>query len=138
MSTYPLGDDDWQRITAKFPPDIAVLAQKYPCEIYNALDALDSEPLPHNYIPKAIDVYNDVDDEPVFQVWEGELERYVPSERKNAAAIQVGSDGNWVYIEIEGKVILNKLGGVILPEVNITESLVLELLLKQIQRKGTF
>jgi hypothetical protein len=131
-SNYPLSDDDWQRITAKFPPDIAVLAHNYPCEIYNALEALDNEPLPNNYIPQAIDVYNDVDEEAIFQVWEGKLERYVPTERKNAAAIQVGIDGNWVYIEIEGRVILDKLGGVILPFVNVTESLVLELLSKQI------
>ncbi|MBE9210536.1 hypothetical protein IQ244_29345 [Nostoc sp. LEGE 06077] len=132
LSNYPLSDEDWQQIAAKLPSDVALLAHKYPCEIYNALDAWDDEPLPNNYIPQAIDVYNDVDDEAVFQVWEGKLERYVPSERKNAAAIQVGIDGNWVYIEIEGKVILDKLGGVILPLVNVTESSVIELLSKQI------
>jgi hypothetical protein len=113
----------------KLPPDIASLADRYPVQLVNVADSWDKKPLPENYIPREIEVYCTEDETPRIYVFEGELIDFIPmeAERKSTSLTMI-IDGQFVYIEIEGREILNRLGGVILPEiVLIPENLALNI-----------
>ncbi|MBD2451149.1 hypothetical protein H6G76_29270 [Nostoc sp. FACHB-152] len=112
---YPLNQRDWQ-IISKLPPEIASLADRYPSEILNTADSWDEEPFPNGYIPESIEVY--CGDEEVVFIIDGLLDFYQPTTiGRNSTSLTVMIDSNFAYIEIEGKEILNKLGGVVLPDI---------------------
>lgn len=115
MIDYPLNRIDWQ-IISKLPPEIASLADRYPSEILNTADSWDEKPFPNGYIPKSIEVY--CGDEEVVFILDGLLDFYQPiTIGRNSTSLTVMIDSNFAYIEIEGKEILNKLGGVVLPDI---------------------
>lgn len=112
--TYSLNQQD-RAIISLLPAEIAALADKYPSEILNTAESWDEEPFPCGYIPEFIDVY--CGDESVVFIADGELKFYQPIViARNLTSLTVMIDSNFAYIEIEGKEILNKLGGVILPD----------------------
>ncbi|MHC5746496.1 MAG: hypothetical protein ACYTXT_32300 [Nostoc sp.] len=127
---YPLSDYDRKQI-AKLPPDIAALADKYPSEILNTADSWDNLPFDVNYFPECLEVYSgDADDANIF-VLNGVLKDYVPvPAEKNTSSITVMIDGEFAYIEIEGRQVLNKLGGIVLPEVAINPDVLIQSILK--------
>lgn len=128
---YQLNDYDRQEI-AKLPPDIAALADKYPCEIVNVVDSWDDEPFPDNYIPQYVEIYSDAGEQTSLCILDGVLTDYVPALLSiNTSTVQVIIDGKFTYIEIEGRVIINHLGGVVLPELAINPSELLQVLLKE-------
>ncbi|MHC5917406.1 MAG: hypothetical protein ACYTXE_41955, partial [Nostoc sp.] len=49
----------------------------------------------------------------------------------NTLTVQVIIDGKFAYIEIEGRVIINHLGGIILPKVTVNPSELIQVLLKE-------
>lgn len=114
---YPLTEQD-REIIAKLLPEIAELADRYPSEILNAAENWHESPLPKDYQPRFIDVY--CGNESVMFVQDGELRFYspIPSQR-NSVTLTVMIDSNFVYIEVEGKEILNKMGGITLPEIAV-------------------
>lgn len=115
MIDYPLNQRDWE-IISKLPPEIASLAERYPSEILNTADSWDEEPFPKGYIPKSIEVY--CGDEEVVFILDGLLDFYQPINiSRNSTTLTVMIDSNFAYIEIEGKEILNKIGGVVLPDI---------------------
>ncbi|MBD2440554.1 hypothetical protein [Nostoc sp. FACHB-110] len=115
MIDYPLNQRDWE-VISKLPPEIASLAERYPSEILNTADSWDEEPFPNGYIPESIEIY--CGDEEVVFIIDGLLDFYQPINiGRNSTTLTVMIDSNFAYIEIEGKEILNKLGGVILPDV---------------------
>lgn len=107
------------KIISKLPSEIASLADKYPIQVMNVANSWEIQPLPENYIPHYISVFCGDSEESSIFFLDGELVDYTPVnvERKNTS-LSVRIDGNFVYIEIEGQEILNKLGGVVLPEMN--------------------
>ncbi|MBD2651184.1 hypothetical protein [Nostoc foliaceum] len=127
---YPFSDYDRKQL-AKLPPDIAALADKYPSEILNTADSWDNLPFDANYFPECLEVYSgDADDANIF-VLNGVLKDYVPSyAEKNTSSITVMIDGEFAYIEVEGRQVLNKLGGIVLPEVAINPELLIQSILK--------
>ncbi len=119
---FKLTDSELWEIAAKFPPDVIALCSKYPIDILNASDSFDNPPLQHNYIPKLIEIYYEQTLSPQVFIMDGILEDYhlLLSERqKDYNSISVMIDHDWAYIEVEGKILLNRLGGVILPDVII-------------------
>ncbi|AUT04629.1 hypothetical protein CLI64_29775 (plasmid) [Nostoc sp. CENA543] len=114
---------------AKLPPDISALVDKYPHEIMNVIYAWDDEPFPDNYIPETMDIYYGMSETVNVSVVNGVLRKYnVPKFNTNPPSVTVWFDGSIVYIEIEGKEVLNKLGGASLPQVTIDTSTFIDML----------
>ncbi|MFL9457954.1 hypothetical protein AB0758_44115 [Tolypothrix bouteillei VB521301_2] len=114
--------DEVALILSKLPPRLAQLRQKYPTAIWNAADCWDDAPLPSNYIPQYIEIYYaDKADSPHIY-YENNQVKYInlPTDVRQSQVIQVWIDGECKYIEIEGQIILNKLGGVQLPLPQVT------------------
>jgi len=131
-SDYPLTDYDREQIAIKLPSDIAVLADKYPCEVYNAAEVWDDEPFPFYYVPQYVEIYSDAGEQPSLCILEGVLTDYTPAKREiNTSTIQVVIDGKFAYIEIEGRVIINHLGGIVLPEISLNPDKLLQVLLQE-------
>ncbi|MBC1300112.1 hypothetical protein GNF11_35575, partial [Nostoc sp. UCD122] len=99
--------------------------------ILNTADSWDNLPFDANYLPECLEVYSsDADDANIF-VLNGVLKDYVPSRaEKNTSSITVMIDGEFAYIEVEGRQVLNKLGGIVLPEVAINPELLIQSILK--------
>lgn len=111
-------------------------ADRYPESIRNVLDRLDSPPLPEGYQPKWIDFYYfDGADEPHISFVKGEL-KYIdlPENIASSRLIHVEIDGNAAYIEIEGEIVLNRLGGIKLPEPKITDQALINTLKRQLEK----
>jgi hypothetical protein len=109
---------------AKLPPEIAALASYYPTDIMNAAEFWHEPPFPENYIPSLIEVYyGDTASSDIF-ILNGELRDYqIRNFDKSTPSIAVQIDDQWAYIQVEGKEILNRLGGVILPDVIVEPSI---------------
>ena len=88
-------------------------------------------PFDANYFPECLEVYSgDADDANIF-VLNGVLKDYVPADaEKNTSSITVMIDGEFAYIEVEGRQVLNKLGGIVLPEVAINPDVLIQSILK--------
>lgn len=115
----------------KMPPWMQDLAEKYPIEIANAVEVWSENEFPNNYVPTSIEVYYEPSDEPDIFIYEREVINYLVKESlQTSTSIMVDIDGRWAYVEIEGKVIVDKLGGVILPEVIVDPSLLMSTALK--------
>ncbi|WP_373524758.1 hypothetical protein [Nostoc sp.] len=129
--SYPLTDYDKKQI-AKLPADIAALAQKYPCEIVNVVEAWDDKPFPSDYIPQYIETYIDAGDEPSLRVLEGSLTDYIPAKSlDDIKTIQVIIDGKFAYIEIESRVIIDHIGGVVFPAIATNPVELMQILTKE-------
>jgi hypothetical protein len=130
MSTtgYHFSEYDLREI-AKLPAEIAVLAEKYPCEIINIADAWNEEPFPDGYIPHIFEIYYGTSDDANVYIVDGVLQDYnVPAKGGNTPSVSILFDGNFAYIEIEGREVLNKLGGAVLPHVTINPSTLINML----------
>ncbi|MCF2151948.1 hypothetical protein IQ276_037195 [Desmonostoc muscorum LEGE 12446] len=128
MNFYPFSEYDLREI-AKLPSDISALANKYPCEIINVADAWNDDPFPDGYIPRIFEIYYGTSENANVYIVDGVLQEYnVPEFEGNAPSVSVLFDGNFAYIEIEGREILNKLGGAVLPSVTINPSTLVQML----------
>jgi len=104
----------------KLPPEVIMWASKYPIEIINVAESLDDDTLPHGYVPKMVEVYYDIKAAPSIFVHNGVLEDFdIESARKQQQSISMMVDNIWVYIEVEGNIVLNKLGGIVLPNITV-------------------
>jgi len=105
---------------AKLPAKIAELADRYLIQVLNVADSWDKKPLPENYTPHYVSVYCGDNEDSSMLVLDGELIDFTPVEaERKSTSLSIKIDGTFVYIEIEGQEILNKLGGVVLPEINL-------------------
>ncbi|MBD2303437.1 hypothetical protein [Nostoc sp. FACHB-190] len=108
------------QLLSKLPLDIALLANNYRADILNAAEFWDEPPFPENYVPELVEIYYGDADSPHVFIRKGKLEDYsLIDSDANAKSIAVQIDHQWAYIQIEGQEILNRLGGVVLPEVII-------------------
>ncbi|MFN6572021.1 hypothetical protein [Dendronalium sp. ChiSLP03b] len=116
---FPLSDYQLQ-VISKLPLEIAALADKYPSDIFNAAEYCDRPPFPDGYIPHFIEIYyrEDADNSDVLII-DGVIKDYKISDEAHTKDQFIGMqiDDEWAYIQIEGRVILNRLGGLILPNV---------------------
>jgi len=127
---YKFSEGDLKRIT-KLPAWIQALKDKYPVSVVNTADTWEEQPLLEDYIPKEVEIFygDDVDDSDLF-IRDGKLYSFSLREPVNANVIQVLIDGNWAYIQVEGRIFLDRLGGVILPEVVVNPEAILHSVLK--------
>jgi hypothetical protein len=117
-----LSEYEW-KLLSKLPLDIAALVDNYHTEIMNAAEFWDEPPFPEHHIPEIIEIYYGDADSSHILILNGELKDYnVTNLPDNTKSISVLIDDQWAYIQIEENVILNRLGGVVLPEVLVSPS----------------
>jgi hypothetical protein len=108
---------------AKLPPEIQALKDKYPLYVANIAEFYFEPPLEIGYEPNDIDFFYDDASEPEMFILGGFLESLEPRKPNpdhSVTAIRV--DGEWVYIEIEGRVLLDRRGGMIMPDLKVDET----------------
>ena len=109
-------------IVRRLPQEFLHLRHKYPNAIWNAADCWNYAPLPADYKPTWIEIYYaDNADSPHIYFENGSI-KYVnlPADVGQSQVIQVWVDGSCRYVEVEGQIILNKLGDVQLSEPKVT------------------
>lgn len=132
---YELSPAQIEEIDSKLPPQFARLKDKYPLTISNVAEAWDWHPYPTGYIPQFIDIYYDDEEtlQPDISIRNGQL-TYVKLEDSitNPVLIYMTIEDDPAYVQIEGRVIFNRLSGVVLPEVAINPEFFLKSILKGI------
>ena len=118
--SYDFHQLDLEQI-AKLPQWIQDLKSEYPSSVINAADALDEPGFPVGYQPLYIEVYYvdgvDSDGIPDLSIDGQNLEFVKLETTPKSDVIEIYLDGYVAYIQIKHLVILDRLHGVILPEV---------------------
>ena len=109
-------------IQSKLPAQFADMRHKYPNAVWNAADCWDDAPLPANYKPNRIEIYYADNASRPHIYFENGSVKYInlPADVRQKQVIQVWIDGECSYVEVEGQIILNKLGNVQLPQPKVT------------------
>lgn len=112
-----------QQIYQKLPPQLAALKSKYPSAVYNAASAQHLLPLAPGIKPKLINIYYGEEDNdtylPNISLKDGKLDfLYLTEECVNNPVIQIEADSNWIYIEVEQQILLDRLGDLELPKID--------------------
>ena len=120
-----------QLIEKNLPPHLAALKTKYPNAVSNAASAQELPALPVGYDPGTIDIYygdeGNYDGLPSISFERGKLNLlHLTEKSQNNPVMQIEMDGEWTYIEIENQILLDRMGDVQLPEVEITEETILK------------
>lgn len=111
------------QLLTKLPLDIVALVNNYRTDVINAAEFWNEPPFPENHIPEFIEIYYGDAESPHIFIMNGEIKDYkVSNLPDNTKSISVLIDDQWAYIQIEGKEILNRLGGVVLPDVLVSPS----------------
>lgn len=132
---YKLNHAQIEEINSKLPPQFAALKDKYPLTIYNVAEFWDLPPYSKNYLPEYIDIY--YRDENSMQadiaIRNSKLV-YVELEDTitDPTLIYMTIEDDPAYVQIEGRVIFNRLGGVILPAIAINAEVMLRSILNGI------
>jgi hypothetical protein len=108
-------------LIAQLPEEVAAMAATYPVDIYNAAEYWNEPDFPAGYQPVLIEIYYDdeVDGPDIFFL-NGELLTFrlrEPGIKPTSIAVEI--DDQWAYIQLEGQIILDRIGGVILPDILI-------------------
>jgi hypothetical protein len=130
--------EDEAQMLKLLPPKYADMRFKYPTAICNAIDFWDDKPLPTNYKPRYIEIYYaDKADSPHIYFENGSV-KYInlPPDVEQSQVIQVWIDGECRYIQLEGQIILNKLGNVQLPQLRVTASTIANSLQRKAEGRG--
>ena len=118
---------------SKLPMDIALLAHKYKIDIVNAGEVWGEPPFPAGYNPESIEIFYGSENEPSICTLNGKLDEYNTSEPDGKLrSLAVMFDGQWAYIQVENKVIINRLGGVVFPEVIVEPSVLIQSILSRL------
>ena len=114
---YKLSRKQIDLIDEKLPPQFAALMSRYPSTIFNAAHHWDEPKFPQGYVPKRIAIYYQESAPASSIVWSnGQLEKVEIEEIPiNPDVIQVMIEGTWGYIQVQGKVILDRTEGVQFP-----------------------
>ena len=114
---YPLNQYQIDLINKKLPAEFAALKYRYPVSIYNAASHWDKQKFHLGYVPKRIAIYYDESsDGPSVSWWRGEPMRVQTEEIPiKPDVIQVDVDYIWTYIQVQGKVILDRTQGIEFP-----------------------
>ena len=136
MTFGPLTEQELAQIRKRLPLELQALKDKYPQCVYNVSEAWGASPFPHGYIPESIEIY--YSDDPsgtdiAFQ--DGKLRNFDLEPSKDKDVIKVSIDDEWAYIQAGGKVLLDRLGEVILPDILLDQKALLEFTLANLQGK---
>jgi len=104
-------------VEKKLPRELQQLGYAYPNAAFNAATDWDQPPLTQT--PQDIEIYyGDESDGPDREVVGGRLDIFSWEEPSadDLNVIQVAGDDDWIYIEVEGWVLLDRIQGVSLPE----------------------
>lgn len=115
--TYELKQNQIDLINDRLPPQFAVLMSRYPSTIFNAAHHWDKPKFPQGYVPQRIAIYYQESAPAASIVWRnGQLEKVeIEQIPINPDVIQVMIEGTWGYIQVQGKVILDRTEGVQFP-----------------------
>ena len=132
----PLTERELEQIRRRLPRDIQAYKDKYPQAVYNVSEAWGASPFPHGYIPESISIY--YSDDPsgtdiAFQ--NGKLRNFDLEPSKDKDVIKVSIDDEWAYIQVGGKVLLDRLGEVILPDILLEQKALLEFSLANLKER---
>ena len=112
---------------SKLPTDIALLAHKYKIDIVNAGEVWGEPAFPAGYNPESIEIFYGSENEASISTLNGKVDKYnVSKVDGNSRSLAVMFDGQWGYIQVENKVIIDRLGGVVFPEVIVEPSLLIQ------------
>lgn len=121
---------------AQIPLEFQQLKEKHPVAVLRLAEGWGTDPLPTGYEPKAVAIYYDGSEDEDWLFVNGTPKRInwqnSPTE---PSSIVLEIDALPRYVEIEGKVVLNTLGGVILPDAVFDVSVQAELLLAMLQQQ---
>lgn len=117
---YELEPAQIAEIDSKLPPQFAALKDKYPLTIANVAEFWELPPYPTGYVPEFIDIYYDDEDtlQAAISIKNGKL-AYIELEDPvtDPALIYLTIEDDPAYVQIEGRVIFNRLGGAVLPDI---------------------
>lgn len=117
---YELEPAQIEEINRTLPPQFARLKDKYPLTIYNVADAWNFPPYPAGYVPQFIDVYYEdcSGRQPAIKINHGKLtDAELEDPVTDPTLIYLTIEEDPAYVQIEGRVIFNRLGGAVLPDV---------------------
>ena len=128
--TYKLNQYQIDLINEKLPPQFAALKYRYPATIYNAANHMDKPKFPQGYIPKNIAIYYEESSNGPLISWQNGQQLRVNIEEipVNPDLTLVLVDNIWTYIQVQGKVILDRTIGIQFP-LELTQH---ELMLKKL------
>ncbi len=124
-------------INNTLPPQFAALKDKYPQTISNLAEYWSLPPYPPGYIPEDIDIYYEDDNfiDSAIAIENGHLKSVLLEDSAtDPSLIYMAIENDPAYVQIEGKVIFNRLGGAVLPPVAINLELMLHSILDGIFR----
>ena len=136
MPFGPLSERELAQIRKRLPPDIQALKDKYPQCVYNTSEAWGASPFPHGYVPEEISIYysdNTNGSDSTYR--DGKITVFKLDKPKDKNVTKVSIDDEWAYIQAGGKVLLDRLGGVILPDIFLEQKMLLELSLANLQEE---
>ena len=121
MSTNKLSSEELKEIAEKLPPQFAALKELYPITIAAVARDWDKPPYPEGYLPKSVEVYyNEEARGPALCIDNNQLtyvELEEPVTDPNLVILDI--DDDTAYVQIQGRVILNRIGGAVLPDVAV-------------------
>jgi len=118
-------------IETKLPPHLSAFKTKYPNTVFNAAFSQDLPTLSREYQPESIDIYYGEENNPEY-LPNISIDRrrlnflHLTKECEDNPVIQIEVDGDWAYIEIEQQILLDRMGEVKLPDIEITEEALLK------------
>jgi hypothetical protein len=120
---------------AKLPVAVANLAEKYPSEILTLVDYWDLPPFPEGYIPEDIDIYHGESHRSYLSWSKGQITAFNPHELgEHPTNIVVLVEDDWAYAQYDGKVIFDRLGGIVLPEILLDLESLLHMAIRRVRR----
>ncbi len=88
---------------------------------------MGAKPFPHGYVPEEISIYySDNTNGSDITFREGKIVVFKINSPKDKDVIKVSIDDEWAYIQVGGKVLLDRLGEVILPDILLEQKALLE------------
>lgn len=115
----------------ELPLEFQLLAQKYPNSIASAALDWSEPPLSESEPITEISVYytDDGEEPDIFINHQGELEDFITNIPHSNDVLCISVSGRWAYIELEGKVILDRIKNFQLPLVKVNPKVLEPLLL---------
>lgn len=110
---------DIELIEQKLPPDYAHLRDEFPSFVYGAARSVDIPPYPENYVPESVDIYYaEGQDGPSVSIDDGVLTHYeVVVNPTSRDTLFVEIDDDVAFVQIRNKILLDRRGGAILPQI---------------------
>ena len=129
------GDPDWS--VHQLPDEIKKYHQEYPRTVRDIGSVWGKPAYPDGYQPESRRVYyGDYSSRgSAISVYNGQIDRIDPDANKDSPVTKVLVDGDWAYIEIGGRVFIDRLNGIEFPTAIASPASVVEAIVRQ-RREG--